>query len=422
MAMRITRKTAVKTFAAAAAGTAAQALGFSIARAQAEPIKIGLLTILTGPLAFGGIQCRQGIELFLKEKNYTLAGRKIELIVADTGGNPAGAKTKAQELIERDRVDFIIGPFAAFEILAISDYLIQHKMPTMAMAGAIDLTARTPNPFLIRASATSAQAMYPLADYAAKVMKLKNVTTICDDFAFGYEQVGGFQQVFAGDGGRVIKKLWSPLATPDYTPYLVQIQGGDGVVQGLTGSNPVKFMQQYASYGLKGKYPVLGGETAADDALLKSFTAEDAVGMINSCPYSLTYNSPSNKRFVAAMQRTYDDVPGLNAATYYIYGMCVEEALKKTGGRVDDKTALVKALRSVSLADSPRGPFHFDEYGNIVGNIFIRRIDRVNGKLVNTIVKTYPNVSQFWTFDPKQYLATPPYTRDANPPILAQHG
>src|SRR5579875_810827 len=316
MAMRITRKTAVKTFAAAAAGTAAQALGFSIARAQAEPIKIGLLTILTGPLAFGGIQCRQGIELFLKEKNYTLAGRKIELIVADTGGNPAGAKTKAQELIERDRVDFIIGPFAAFEILAISDYLIQHKMPTMAMAGAIDLTARTPNPFLIRASATSAQAMYPLADYAAKVMKLKNVTTICDDFAFGYEQVGGFQQVFAGDG----------------------------VVQGLTGSNPVKFMQQYASYGLKGKYPVLGGETAADDALLKSFTAEDAVGMINSCPYSLTYNSPSNKRFVAAMQRTYDDVPGLNAATYYIYGMCVEEALKKTGGRVDDKTALVKAL------------------------------------------------------------------------------
>jgi branched-chain amino acid transport system substrate-binding protein len=420
--MRITRKSAVKTLAGATAGAATATFGFSSARAQAAPIRIGLLTILTGPLAFGGIQCRQGLELYLKEKNSTLAGRKVELVVADTGGNPAGAKTKAQELIERDRVEMIVGPFAAFEILAISDYLVQHTMPTMAMAGAVDLTARTPNPYLIRASASSAQAMYPLGDYAAKVMKLKNVTTICDDFAFGYEQVGGFQQVFDGDGGSIVKKLWSPLATPDYTPYLVQIGGGDGVIQGLTGSNPVKFMQQYASYGLKSKYPVLGGETAADDALLASFTGDDAVGMINSCPYSVTYNSPSNKRFVAAMQREYNDVPGLNAATYYIYGLCIEEALKKTGGKVDDKAALVKALRSVSVADSPRGAFHFDEYGNVVGNVFIRRIDRANGKLVNTIVKTYPNVSQFWTFDPKQYLATPPYTRDTNPPTLAQHG
>jgi branched-chain amino acid transport system substrate-binding protein len=264
--------------------------------------------------------------------------------------------------------------------------------------------------------------MYPLADYAAKVMKLKNVTTMCDDFAFGYEQVGGFQQVFNGDGGAIAKKLWSPLATPDYTPYLVQIQGGDGVVQGLTGSNPVKFMQQFASYGLKQKYAVLGGETAADDALLKSFTGDDAVGLINSCPYSATYDSASNKRFVAAMQREYSDIPGLNSATYYIYGMCIEEALKRTGGKVDDKQALVKALRSISLSETPRGPVRFDEFGNVVGNIFIRRVDRVNGNLVNTIVKIYRNVGQFWTFDPKQYLATPPYTRDANPPALPQRG
>ncbi|HXP74925.1 MAG TPA: ABC transporter substrate-binding protein, partial [Stellaceae bacterium] len=252
----------------------AASLPWAPAIAENKAARIGLLTVKTGPLAQGGIQMEQGLTAFLKEKNYVLAGRKVELISADTGGNPAGAKTKAQELVERDSVDFIVGPLAAFELLAITDYIAQAKVPMLSLAAADDMTQRKPNPWFIRASATSSQCNHPLGDYAAKEMKLKRVMTICEDFAFGYEQAGGFQRVFEDEGGKVVKRLWVPIVTPDYTPYLAQISDVDAVWQGFAGSNPVKFMRQYADIGLKSKYPLLGGWTALDDALLKSLGDE----------------------------------------------------------------------------------------------------------------------------------------------------
>jgi len=148
--------------------------------AQNVPVKIGLLTVKTGPLAQGGIQMEQGTRLFLKDNANKLAGRPTVLIVADTGGNPAGAKTKSQELIERDKVDMIFGPLAAFELLAISDYMAANKIPILSLAAAEDMTQRKPNPYFVRASATAAQAMHPPADYAAKELKYKTAITIVD--------------------------------------------------------------------------------------------------------------------------------------------------------------------------------------------------------------------------------------------------
>src|SRR5580765_8050534 len=130
-----------KFLAGTAAGTAAAAIGMP-AIAQGAPFKIGLMTVKTGPLAQGGIQMEQGILTFLKEKGSTLAGRKVELLVADTGGNPAGAKTKAQELIERDKVNVILGPLAAFELLAITDYVRDNATPLISLAAAEDVTQR----------------------------------------------------------------------------------------------------------------------------------------------------------------------------------------------------------------------------------------------------------------------------------------
>jgi len=402
-----------RKFLAGAAGVAgAAAVPWRLARAQTAPVRIGLLTVKTGPLASGGVQMEQGITTFLKQKNYTLAGRKVDLIVGDTGGNPAGAKTKAQELIERDHVDVILGPLAAFELLAITDYIAQHKTPTLSLAAADDMTQRKPNPYFVRASATSSQCMHPLADYAAKTMKLKRVITITEDFAFGYEQIGGFQRVFEDEGGRVVKKLWPPLVTADYTPYLAQLTGVDAVVQGFAGSNPVKFMKQYADYGLK--LPVLGGETAGDDALLKSF-GDEAIGLISACPYTMDLDTPINKRFIADMVRDYGNIPGFYAAGLYVNGQVVEAALEKTGGKTEDRQAFIKALRAVKIANTPRGPIRFDHLGNVIGNVYIRRIEKKGGKLVNKTVKTYTNVSQFWTFNEKWYLSQPVYSRDYPP-------
>ena len=394
-------------------GTAAAATLLPLpAFAQGKPVKIGLLTVKTGPLAAGGIQMEQGLTRFFKDRNYTLAGRKAEVVVGDTGGNPAGTKSKTQELVERDNVDMILGPLAAFELLAISEYAAQAKMPILSLAAAEDMTQRKPNPYFVRASATSAQGMHPLADYAAKELKYKRVITVTEDFAYGHEQMGGFQRVFEDAGGRVVKKLWPPLVTPDYTPYIAQIGGVDAVVQGFAGSNPLKFMKQYMDQGLK--LPVLGGGTAADDALLKSY-GDEAVGMITCAAYTSDLDTPSNRRLVEGMVKDYGNIPGIYAAGLYINGMVAEAALEKTGGKTEDRDALIRALRAVSLTDSPRGPFTFDHLGNVVGNFYIRRTEKKGDKLVNTTIKTYPKVSQFWTYDEKWFLAQPVYSRDYPP-------
>jgi branched-chain amino acid transport system substrate-binding protein len=381
--------------------------------AQNKPVKIGLLTVKTGPLASGGIQMEQGTVCFLKDRNHTLAGRKVELVVADTGGNPAGTKTKIQELVERDHVDLVFGPLAAFELLAITDYAAQAKMPILSLAAAEDMTQRRPNPYFIRASATSSQSMHPLADYAAKDLKLKRVITLADDFAFGHEQMAGFGRVFEDAGGRLVRKLWPPLVTPDYTPYIAQITGAEAIVHGFAGSNPLKFVKQYHDAGLK--LPMLGGSTAGDEALLKSL-GDESVGLISCSPYAGDLDTPSNKRLIDRMMREYGNIPGLYSAGLYINGQVAEAALEKTGGKTEDREAFNRALRAVTLTDTPRGPFSFDHLGNVVGNFYIRRIDRKGDKLVSTTIKTYQKVSQFWTYDEKWFLSQPVYSRDY-PPI-----
>src|ERR1700683_5178358 len=312
-----TRKVSRRALLAGTAAGAAAALSRfpAPAVAQATPFKLGLLTVKTGPLAQGGIQREQGVLTYLKEKDYTIGGRKVDFVSADTGGNPAGAKSKAQELVERDNVDVILGPLAAFELYAINDYIKDKKMPTLSLAAADDLTQRKPNPYLLRASATSSQAMHPMGHYAATELKLKRVICVTEDFAFGYEQMGGFQAAFQADGGCVVNKLWPPLVTPDYTPYVAQIADCDGVCQGFAGSNPLRFMKAYASAGLK--YPVVTGETGGDDALLKSY-GDEAIGLVGCCPYALDLASDGNQRFVDGMLKNYSAVPGQYAALLYV--------------------------------------------------------------------------------------------------------
>ncbi len=414
MSRRLTRR---KFMAATAAGAAAATFKFPApAVAQAAPFKLGLLTVKTGPLAQGGIQMEQGVLTYLKEKNYMMAGRKVDFISADTGGNPAGTKTKVQELVERDKVDTILGPLAAFELLAITDYIAQSKVPLLSLAAAEDMTQRRPNPYFIRASATSAQAMHPMADYAAKEMKLKRVICISEDFAFGHEQMGGFQQTFEDNGGKILKKIWPPLVTPDYTPYVAQISDCDGVCQGFAGSNPLRFMKAYAGSGLK--FPVVTGETGGDDALLKSF-GDEAIGLTSCIPYTLDLDTDGNNRFVQGMLKNFNTVPGQYAGLLYVNCEVVEAGLKALNGDASDKTKLVTAMRSVNLTDTPRGPVKFDHFGNVVGDFYIRKLGKEGAKyglkLWNKTVKVYHNVSQFWTYDEKKFLAQPVYSRDYPP-------
>jgi branched-chain amino acid transport system substrate-binding protein len=403
------RKFLAGTTAAGLSGLAKPAI------AQQPPVKIGLMTVKTGGLAAGGVHLEEGISCFLKDKYFTLAGRKIDLVVADTAGVPATAKTKAIELVERDKVDLIMGPLAAFEWLAIKDYLGEHKIPTMGFGGAEDLTQRHRDPYQVRTSDSSAQCLYPLADYAAKDLRLKAAITAGDDFAFGYEQVGGFQSAFEDDGGKIVKKLWSPFNTPDYVPYLAQInpKEADVVVLVYAGANPIKFVKQYRDQGLT--LPLLGGSTVADDSIMRNF-GDEAIGLINSIPYTLDLDSEANRRFIASMHKNLGaEVPiGFYAAALYVNGQILEAALQATGGNTDaDK--LIAAIKKVSLTDTPRGPVKFDDYGNLTFTVYIRKVEKKDGRLVNTTIKTYPDVSQFWHYDPKKFLEQPVYSRDFPP-------
>src|ERR1700692_1366811 len=254
-------------------------------RAADGPIRIGLLTVKTGPLASGGIDMERALVMFLKDRENMLSGRKVELITADTAGVPATARTKTQEMMERNNVHCLIGPLAAFEALAIDDYIRQTKIPTLSVAAAEDMTQRNPNPWFVRATSTSSQCAHPLGEYAAKELKYKKMITIADDIAYGQEMCAGFQRVFEDNGGQIVQKLFPPLTVPDYGSYVGQLKSADGIFLGFAGSNGFRFLRQLVDYGIKDKLPVIGGMTALDEAVLRNM-GDEALDIITTCWYS----------------------------------------------------------------------------------------------------------------------------------------
>jgi branched-chain amino acid transport system substrate-binding protein len=377
------------------------------------PIRLGFLTVKSGALAAGGKQMEEGLRLFLKERNNTVAGRKVELIVADTAGQPAITKTKAQELVEKDKVDVIIGPLAAFEALAIDDYIRRAEVPVISpSAAAEDLTQRKPNPWFVRAVGTSAQPSHAMGEYAAKDLKYKRIAIVADDFAFGHEIAAGFQRTFEENGGKVVQKLWSPLNVADYGSYIGQIRPDvDAVYAAFAGGNGIKFVKQYNEYGLKGKIPLLGAMTTVDEGILKSM-GDEALGIVSNGWYTAALDNPNNKRFVQAINKETGDDPGYYTVGAYGAALMMEQALKTVNGKIEDRNAIMAALRNVQVPNDPRGEVRLDALGNPVMDVYIRKVERKNGKLVNAVIKTYPAVSQFWTYDKKDFLANPVYSRD----------
>jgi branched-chain amino acid transport system substrate-binding protein len=411
--MHVDRRTLVKGLGA---GLGAAALPMSLGRAQAAgPIRIGFLTVKTGPLASGGIAMEQGLTLYLKERGNRLVGRDVEVFTADTGGVPANARTKTQELVEKNHVHCLIGPLAAFEALAVDDFIRQTQTPTLSVAAAEDMTQRNPNPWFVRATASSAQASYPLGDYAAKELKYKRIAMLADDIAYGHELNAGFQRAFEDAGGKIVQKLWPPLTVPDYGTYIAQIKPDvDAVFLGFAGSNGFRFVRQFAEYGLRGKIPLLGGMTAIDESILQQM-GDDAQGIISTCWYSAELDNAVNKKFVEEMRQTFKVDPGFYAAATYVNGAVLEAAVTAVKGNIEDKPAFMKALRTNDVAETARGPVRFDKFGNVIGNVYLRRVEKKDGRLVNTVFKTYPDVSQFWTYDTDEFLKNPVYSRDYPP-------
>ena len=382
-----------------------------------EPLKVGFLTVLTGPLAAGGKQQIEGAAFYLKERGGMIAGRKVELITLDTTGNPAVARNKTQELVELHKVPVIIGPLATNEALAIDSYIRDTKVPliTTTSAATVDLKSHSVNPWVLHAFGTAPQVTYPLGDYAAKTLGYKRMAIVAEDFTYGHEGAGGFHLAFEAAGSKIVQKLWPPLNAPDYAPYLAQIKPDlDGIYMGFAGSNPLRFLKQLDDYGLKGKLGVLGNTTSTDEGILK-LMGDEAVDTFSAGWYAAGLDTADNKKFVAGINADYQHDPGFYTAGPYTALLIIEEALKATRNNTDDAAAFLKAMQDVRLSHGPIGPVRLDEYGTPVLDIYIRKVARVNGKLVNTILKTYPQVSQFWTYDPAQFVRQPTFSRDYPP-------
>jgi branched-chain amino acid transport system substrate-binding protein len=384
--------------------------------AQSAPFKIGMLAPLTGPFAQTGKDMVNGTELYLDEIGRQVGGRKIELIIEDDEAQPATALNKSRKLVEQDKVHILTGGQLASIGYALQPYIDAQKIPaTYPVIASDDITQRKPAKWIVRTGWSTSQPMHPFADWVLKNTKYRKVAAIGMDYAFGYETIGGFQQVFEDGGGQIVQKIWTPLNTNDFAPFLAQIRrDADAVLALFVGRLALQFTKQYQEAGLKDKLPLLGGGTTTDETALPQM-GDEAIGIITALHYSQALDNPANQKFAKAFEAKAGKMASYYSEAAYTNARWIVEAVKLAGGKVDDREAMLAALRKVNLKDSARGPLSIDDYNSPIQNIYIRKVERAGGRLQNTVIATYPAVSQFWKYKVDEYLKRPLYSRDYPP-------
>jgi len=385
-----------------------------------------------------------GCELYWQESGWQIAGRKLEVILEDNEGLPATALTKLRKLVENDHVHLVAGVILSNVAYALVPYIEAQGIPTLyPINSADDLTQRRRPKWLIRTGFSAGGNMHPFGEYAATVLGYKKVATLGLDYAFGWETVGGFHKSFEDSGGQIIQKIWVPLNVQDYAPYLAQVRkDADAVFVNALGRWTLLFAKQYAERGLRDRLPLIAGGTYSDEHVLPQL-GDESLGVVSAHHYSASLDTPANRRFRAAFEKAYNRTPSFYSENCYTGARIISEAVRAIGGKVEDRAALMAALRQgariiseavraiggkvedraalmaalrqVEITDAPRGPVKMDPYGNPTQNVYIRRVERVGGRLQNTVIHTYTAVGQFWKYDPEEFLKQPVYSRDFPP-------
>jgi branched-chain amino acid transport system substrate-binding protein len=384
--------------------------------AQKGPVKVGLLVPQTGPLAANGKDMINGLQLFFEEQSYRLAGREVKLIIEDDEGKPATGLTKARGLVEGQGVHLIAGPLSAAIGYAVAPYVDSKKVPTIyPIVSADDITQRKRSPYIVRTGWSSSQPSQPFGKWVYDNLRYKTIAMIGYDFAFGWEVAAGFQRTYEEAGGRVVQKLWPPLGTADFAPYLSQLRRDvDAIYAVFSGADALRFGKQFAEAGLKERLPLIGGGTFTDEHVLR-VQGDEVLGVVTALHYSAALTTPANQKFARAYEAKYGQVPSYYSEGTYVAGIALKAALEAVGGDIENTEKFLAALRRVDLSDAPRGPMKFDDFGNPIQNVYVRKVERVGGRLQNTVIHTFPNVSQFWTYKPEDFLKNPVYSRDYPP-------
>jgi len=398
-------------------------LGVGVAAAApagAEELRIGYIAPVTGIFAQVGKDMVDGFQLYLAEHNNKLGGMDVKFIVEDDQGKPDAGVTKVKKLILQDKVHMFIGGLLASTGYAVAPVSTAEKtLYISSVSSADDLTQRQLGkyPYFLRTSWTSSQPHHALGQWACD-QGYKKAVVIAADYAFGYETVGGFQRAFEDCGGKVIQKIWPPLGTKDFGPYIPTIKADTDIIfTTMVGPMALQFPKQLRAAGIS--KPILGSGVSYDEFVLP-FMGNEVIGDVSALHYSAAIDTPGNQTFVKAYRSKYGKVPGYYSENNYSTAMWIDQAIQRAGGKYPGPEQFIKIMQSIKL-DAPRGPVELDENRNPVENVYIKKVEKKKmfgydkDELWNTVIKTYPHVSQFWTYGKEKFLAQPVYDRDFPP-------
>ena len=366
--------------------TLALAAIFSSGAFAADPIKIGMVLPMSGPFAAYGKQIEHGVRLYLATKGDTFGGRKVELIIKDDSPGTAGdvSKRLAQELVVKDKVDILAGFGLTPSAFAVAPVATEAKKPMVVMNAATSAITTKSN-YLVRASMTLPQNTAPIASWAAK-NGIRNVFTLVADFGPGQDAEAQFKKTFTAAGGKIVGEVRVPVANPDYGPFLQKIKDTkpDAVFLFLPpGAGTIAFMKGYTERGLAASGIKLIATGDLPDEEIIDAIGDAALGLITSFHYSEAHKSPENAAYVAAYAKAYPkDRPNFMSVGGYDGMHLIAEVLNKTGGDASAEK-FIEAAKGMKWI-SPRGPVSIDPATrDIVQTIYIRKVEKVGGKLQN---------------------------------------
>jgi len=391
----------------------------AVTTANSEELRIGFLAPTTGIFAQVGKDMVDGFQMYLDEHKNGFGGAQVKFIVEDEQGKPDTAVTKARKLVLQDKVQMFVGGLLASTGYALAPVSSKDAIYISSVAAADDLTQRdlAKFPYFIRTGWTSSQPSHPFGQWACD-QGYKKVITIAADYAFGYEVAGGFQRAFEACGGRVVQKIWPPLGTKDFGPYLPTMkQDADAIFTVMVGPMSLQFPKQLQASG--NKKPVIGGGTSYDEFVLPAM-GDEVIGHVSALQYSAAIDTPRNAAFVKAYRSKFGKVPSYYSESNYTTAQMIDEVMTKNKGKFPGGEEFIKQLAAVKV-DAPRGPVSIDEMRNPVQNIYVKKVEKKKmfgydkDELWNSVIKTYPNVNQFGQFKKEEFLATPVYSRDFPP-------
>jgi len=374
--------------------TLALAAIFSSGAFAADPIKIGMVLPMSGPFAAYGKQIEHGVRLYLATKGDTFGGRKVELIIKDDSPGTAGdvSKRLAQELVVKDKVDILAGFGLTPSAFAVAPVATEAKKPMVVMNAATSAITTKSN-YLVRASMTLPQNTAPIASWAAK-NGIRNVFTLVADFGPGQDAEAQFKKTFTAAGGKIVGEVRVPVANPDYGPFLQKIKDTkpDAVFLFLPpGAGTIAFMKGYTERGLAASGIKLIATGDLPDEEIIDAIGDAALGLITSFHYSEAHKSPENAAYVAAYAKAYPkDRPNFMSVGGYDGMHLIAEVLNKTGGDASAEK-FIEAAKGMKWI-SPRGPVSIDPATrDIVQTIYIRKVEKVGGKLQNVEFDQVPD-------------------------------